>query len=970
MLRLVACAAIIVAGTVSPRNSRAEQTVWLDDLDLGQATSGWKRPLINRSVGGGPLRIGGRTFQHGLGTHPPSRVALVLAGQTRRFTASVGIDDAVGNDDAATDRGSAEFQVLGDGKVLWKSGLMRGGDPAKPLDVELAGVDRLELIVTVAGRYSADHRDWADWVDAKFEITGSRPRAERWDVPFPPVDEHQARFDDLRGQIEQFRGVQQEQGEARRQMIASETFHPAALILPEDRDPADVVLRRTTALLEHVQQMVGTKDLSGERTELDRLRLQNEQTPIDDRAARRDLFVALLSLRRRIAFANPLLDFDRILFVKRHALPGHYSVGNNMCDQYFGFHAIAGGGLFVLEKSFSEKPTVRNVLADARCENGRFKGESLPPGGFLSPELSFDGQTILFAFTEAAPTRYQWTEASTFAVFRVGVDGTGLMQLTEGPTNDFDPCWLPNGRIAFISERRGGYGRCFGRPVPTFTLHTMNADGSDVVCLSPHETNEWQPSVDHFGRILYTRWDYVDRGDIQAHHPWVMTPDGRDARAIHGNYREAPDVLPCMEMDLRAIPGSARYVATAAPHHGQAYGSLVVIDPRVPDDDRMAPVRRLTPEIAFPQSEDGLPVFATAWPLDEFFHLCVFDAEATVAGGPRNNYGIYLIDAFGNRELIYRDAAVPCLSPIPLRPRPKPITMPHYSALGKPPPDDQVKTFRPMARLRDTAPVAVIDVREGLPEKDMPQITALRVIQVLPKTTPSADRPRIGYGSQKNARAVLGTVPVESDGSAYFHLPVGKPVYFQALDEDGRAVQSMRSDTFVPPGHGLVCHGCHEPRHRAPSVSQHYPAAMRRVPSAIEPEPSGSNPLSFPRLVQPVLDRHCAGCHNGREAKLDLRRGNFEADGNFWYRSYHALKPFAFYYGGKVFTAPRTAPGKFGARASRLLPILEAGHEGVELPTEDLRRITLWLDCNSDFFGSYENIEAQARSEEVVPTLE
>ena len=144
------------------------------------------------------------------------------------------------------------------------------------------------------------------------------------------------------------------------------------------------------------------------------------------------------------------------------------------------------------------------------------------------------------------------------------------------------------------------------------------------------------------------------------------------------------------------------------------------------------------------------------------------------------------------------------------------------------------------------------------------KIAALRIIQLLPKTTPIANQPRIGYGNQKSARKVLGTVPVEPDGSAYFRLPVNRPVYFQALDANGLAVQSMRSATYVHPGEKLVCKGCHDRRDTSPPVTGSA-AALRRKPSQIRPEPEGSNPFSFPRLVQPVLDKHCVSCHNGKK---------------------------------------------------------------------------------------------------------
>jgi hypothetical protein len=499
----------------------------------------------------------------------------------------------------------------------------------------------------------------------------------------------------------------------------------------------------------------------------------------------------------------------------------------------------------------------------------------------------------------------------------------------------------------------------------------MLDDGNDIVSISPHETNEWQPSVDNFGRILYTRWDYVDRGDIQAHHPWVIAPDGRDPRAVHGNYRRSPDTSPCAEMDLRAIPDSEKYIATAAPHHGQAYGSLILIDPTVKDDDELSQVKRLTPEVPLPQSENGEPVYATAWPLDEYFCLCAYDDRATTLNATRNNYGIYLVDAFGNKELIYRDDRVPCLSPIPMRPRRRPNTMPHYTSFGGP---RSSAGFQPKTGTRRVAPVLLANVYDSrYPMPNGESIKALRILQLLPKTTPSANQPRIGYGSQKNARRVIGTVPVESDGSAFFAVPAGVPIYFQALDQRGRAIQSMRSDTYAFSGRGIACQGCHEPRHEAPSWNaDHPPLAFRRRASVPEPDVLGTSPLSYPLLVQPVWDKYCVDCHGGEadDAAPDLRRGNPENNRRRWFASYINLEPYAFFYNDQSFTASRTIPGKFGARASPLLQLLDKGHEGVELAEEDLYRIAVWLDCNSDFFGSYENIDAQAQGKIVLPTLQ
>jgi hypothetical protein len=674
-------------------------------------------------------------------------------------------------------------------------------------------------------------------------------------------------------------------------------------------------------------------------------------------------------LARAMAFCNPHLDFDRLLFVKRHDSVGVY----HMCDQFYGCNAKPGGGLFVLVDPFGAAPRVENLLEHSVVQAGRLQGQKLQGGTFLSPELSFDGQTILFAYSQAAAWEkyqgrecYEWTPECCYHLFRCNADGSNLVQLTDGAWDDFDPCFLPNGRIAFVSTRRGGYLRC-GRHCPVYAIHSMNPDGSDIVQLSYHETHEWQPSVTNDGMLVYTRWDYVDRDTNIAHHIWTSFPDGRDPRSPHGNYPVRRESRPWMEMDIRAIPGSQKFVAVTGSHHGHAFGSLVLIDPSLPDDGAMSQLTRLTPDTPFPEAEGRgedlrrYSRYGTPWPLSEDDYLCVYAPDAV-------QRGVYWIDRFGNRELLYHDPSIGCVNPIPLRPRPRPPLIP----------DQTVQTAAAVAA-QETIPAATVAVMNvydsdfAWPEGA--RVAALRVIQVLPKTTPAPNDPRIGVAEQTNARAVLGTVPVEADGSAYFEAPVGKEIYFQALDAQGMAIQSMRSGTYVHPGEQLTCRGCHERRTAGPPPSSATPLALRRAPSPIRPDVSGSSPFNFIRLVQDVLDRHCVDCHQSRGA-LDLSR---VADGpHGWTRSYHNLAgKYGFYFhvtNGSINTGvhggSRTTAGQFGARVAPLLPYLTGAHYGVALPDEDRYRLTLWLDCNSEFFGSYENTAAQSAGELVFPTLD
>ena len=795
-------------------------------------------------------------------------------------------------------------------------------------------------------------------------LLAAHPAAE---APAAPPLDASARYDAIARAMKS--------GFTRRSNVVAQAFNAQALILKTDRDPLDVILRRTGALADHLKTMTGAGDLGAETAALSSLADRAKRAPLKDAAGRRKLFAQAHALLRKIAFKNPLLNFDKIIFAT-HNLAKY----THMCDQYFGFNANPGGSVYVLSDPFGPEPRVRDIMARSVVQNGRYKGKTLAGGSFISLELSYDARTILFAWTEATAggRKVSWTPRTTYHIFKAGADGSNLVQLTDGPWNDFDPCFLPTGRIMFISERRGGYGRCHPRPVPSYTLHSMNADGSDIVTVSPHETNEWHPSVNNNGMVIYTRWDYVDRSSAQAHHPWITTPDGRDARSIQGNYSPRRFFRPDMEMSLRAIPGSEKLIATACGHHHQSYGSLVIVDPRVEDDRAMSAVRRVTPEAPFPEVEGvaGSGSYGTAWPLDENFTLCVYSPGDQRERG--RHFSLCLVDAFGNVVHLHTDPRVPALDPIPLRPRKMPRAIPHLTAVGIP------GKVTPKTGLAKTAVMGVMNVynsTEAMPKGV--KITALRIIQVLPKTTPLIDEPRIGYGAEKSARMVLGTVPVEKDGSAHFRAPVQVPIYFQALDAAGQAVQSMRSATYVKPGETLMCNGCHERRHSTPvPTNTGYLSAFKRAPSAIVPDVDGSNPFSFPRLVQPVLDKHCVACHVKQAAKgakaPDLRRGDWKRLPHKRYTSYRNLVTHAFFYGSTTAkfdpfnNPPITYPGKFGAKASKLYAHLTGGSHKtrVKLTPAEMHRITLWLDCNSDFFGSYENIDAQSRGEVVRPTME
>ena len=781
----------------------------------------------------------------------------------------------------------------------------------------------------------------------------------------------------VRDWMDQYARIEQQlAGGIRKQPAAAEMLEPNALLLGTDRDPLDVAVRRTRALLAHLKAAAAAKDWDHAELELDEIARRGAACAPGS-AERASLYQNVRSIGREAAFANPLLDFDAILFAERKCVGEDNFSGGHMTTASFGHTQLYGSGLYIARNIKSDSPLIVDVLKDSILGNGPWQGQRLADGAVLSPELSFDGREILFAYAKPVyadkPRVWEYTEENSFHLFKVNVDGSGLTQLTTGNHNDFDPCWLPDGRVAFVSTRTDSRGqgaifsRCFPDRGPAqFFLHSMRADGTDIIPLSFHETDEWQPSVNNDGMLVYTRWDYVDRNSNAAQHLWTCYPDGRDPRSPHGNYVHpfstmegtdfGPGVFttrPCSEWHLRAVPrsadyaGSSKYVATAGPHHGEPFGALVLIDVAVEDDGLASQIKRITPN-RYPESEVSAKTswdYGTPWPLSADFYLA------------NCRSGLCLIDKFGNCDLICPgpNKALRPTDPIPLRPRLTPPVIPAQTWQGE--------------RASPTAPkatIAVMNVYNGdLPWPTGTKLKELRIIQYFPKSTQPLFEPTIGYAEQSLARMVLGVVPIEDDGSVYFEAPVGKAIGFQALDEKGLAVQSMRSVTYVHPGEQMTCFGCHESKWKATGTAT--PLAIQRPPSRLRPEVGGLEPLNFHRLVKPVVQEKCAACHQARGKGPDM--------------SYPSLQPYAFYLvGGKPtsgtwLTIPlhggsRSVPGKHGAYGAPLLRYLDKSHEGVDLTPDEFRRITLWLDCNSNELGAYQDEAAQRRGELVWPLFD
>ena len=751
-----------------------------------------------------------------------------------------------------------------------------------------------------------------------------------------------------------------------------------ALIWETDRDPTDAALRRTEALLERLAAMpFAPERIRCFRERLAEVRAQVQATQPDlqgKEPLRIGAYLAVCALRREMALANPLLAFDELLVIERPAdsfAAFHLRPGPD--KQHWWQRVPEGGGLYVVSGLSQNRPRAKALSAQAIVENGCLKGGTLHGGIFRSADLSFDGSTVFLSWAPAKDTP-GWP-GRLFHVFSMRRDGTGLRQLTFGESSNWDPTELPDGRIAFTSTRRNTRDRCPGLMAIACTLHSMKADGSDLIPISFHETHEWSPSVAHDGRLIYTRWDYVDRGVEVAHNLWTCYPDGRDPRAPHGNYaypmhgvlgkafggpaepdqKDVSALRPAAEHHIRAIPGSPRFSCVGGTHHSDE-GPILVIDTSCPDDYLGSQLRAVTPYGRF-----GRGGYRTVWPLSEDFYLA------------HRGSGICLIDRFGNEELLVASplggrtgTAWTLIGPVPLRVRPRPPVIPPATWSGE-----------RAALPHKPATVSVMNVYDAdfaWPEGRTPRW--LRVIRLVPHGPGPGEALMHG---QSLSRIPLGLAPIEADGSVSFQAPVGCPLYFQVLDEEGLAIQSMRSLTYVQRGEHLSCQGCHEHKHRAPSPlsPESVPLAMQRTPSRLEPElPEGVVPAGFYHLVKhSTVGKTCVACHaeQGKgppSIEYEQLAGAYpKGDGygqwlrherwifQMWVMPYNTDNVFGY----------RSTPGRLGASASRLWRHVMRPEAKKRFGAEDLRRLSLWLDCNSNEFGAGHSFEEQRAGKVVWP---
>ena len=566
-----------------------------------------------------------------------------------------------------------------------------------------------------------------------------------------------------------------------------------------------------------------------------------------------DLYLAVRRLKRRMLLKDPLIDFSQVLFVDVYNWYPHESM-----------HRVFPN---------AQENTGRLLLLDGLHPGGKLtKLAGREPGMYWRPELSFDGKRVLFC--------YRPEQDRTFHLYEIGIDGTGLRQVTHGSYDDLDPIYLPDGNIAFLTNRGNSYARCaVGHP--SYVLARCDRNGKNLYILSASNEPEYTPALLHSGRVLYTRWEYTDKELMRIQSLWTSNPDGTAVSVFWGNQSYWPD----MQLEARAIPGSRRVMFAGHGHHQVFLGAIGILDPKLgfnyPDG-----LTKVTADVPWPEVGNGPAEkvenpsyhasgrfigYKSPYPLSEDLFL----VSARPHGG---NHKIYLMDSLGNKELLY-EGTFHCLYPFPVRPRPKPPVIPDTVAW----PGNERKGSRV-----EPGVVYSPNVFEGLAAAVREKAKFVRVIN-LDYTTftyglkTQGDKawggaphmhagPPVSITCNDGIKRILGTVPIEADGSVSIEVPPAKPLHFQLVDEHYRALHTMRSFANVMPGERRGCLGCHEMHSSTPPV--HKGAALDRPPVKPTPPPWGPvYSLGYERDIQPILDKHCGKCHQGdgkgRE-KLDL----------------------------------------------------------------------------------------------------
>lgn len=670
---------------------------------------------------------------------------------------------------------------------------------------------------------------------------------------------------------------------------------------------------------------------------------------------------------RRAVRLRPLAEHSpRIVFTKHYNLGGsHYAYTEGQSDAQNERHFYPGTALCVLTYSGGQCH-VETLIED--------KG-----GVIRDPDVSYDGKRVLFAWKKS-------DRQDDYHLYEMDLESRQVRQLTQGlGVADYEAVYLPGGDILFNSSRCVQTVDCWWTEVSN--LYRCDKDGKFIRRLTFDQVHNNFPTVTEDGRILYTRWEYNDRSQIYPQPLLQMMPDGTGQTEFYG----ANSWFPTTILHARSVPKSQKVMAIATGHHSRQAGKLILLDPAKGRQEAegaqlIAPVRATRAEKidAYGQSGD---LFQYPYPLTEEAFLVTYHATGWEKGRHWNfapRFGVYLMTVDGRRELLAADPALPCNQSIPLRARTTPFQRP------------ELVDYR-----RKDGTVYVQDVYAGPPMKGVPRgtVKTLRVVAL--------DFRAAGVGQNNNGgpgggalvstpvaigngtwdpKIVIGDATVQADGSAFFRVPARTPLYFQLLDEKGRMVQSMRSWTTLQPGENASCSGCHEPKNSSPLVLAQQTLAFQRGVEELKPFYGPARGFSFVKEIQPILDARCVECHDGeKEPSYNLKATEVVDTGakRRWTQAYLTLthsrpddrknRPGDRWRGDadhpmvnwiSAGSVPTGLPAySAGSNKSKLMRLLDEGHEKVILTPAEMEKLAAWIDLGVPFCGDYTEAHAWNEAE-------
>ena len=873
------------------------EIVWLDELKTIKEKSGYGSITRNKAPDGKKITIAGKEYDRGIFVHAPGELTFNLDGKYTKFEAEVGINQS------------------GNGSVVFRIQNIRADKYVNT--IKRTYPKELSIFLGYAGTTTDA---WLTTTDASIEQAAAKRAISRLEnkTHYTSILDKYAESKSINEQIKEYLALIEEVDAILSVQSQLEWVNIEAINLAY----AEMSTRKG------FDQLTNKKLLDFILRNYDKAKAGLYSGDTDKIALAKEIVQA----KRSLLMANPLFDMDKILV-------GRYKLGNRA-------NSVMAPSLGTQPNNWASQPSASKSGFDAEISvlsnlRGDIKSSTLfkPKNSTSVTDLNlhWDADRILFTMAD---------ETKKWQVYEIGVDGNGLKKVIHSPEEDLDFCdaiYLPDGRI--IATSTIGYHGvpCVNGLTPVCNTILYNPKNQDLRRLTFDQDGNWNPFVMNNGRVMYTRWEYTDLTHYFSRFVMHMNPDGTENKALYGS----GSFWPNSTFDMKPLPGATnQFVAVISGHHGVARsGRLMIFDPNKSRKEEQGVVQELPfkDRKIIPEVKDGLvdgvwPQFIKPYPLDDKYFLVAAKLS------PTSLWGIYLVDVFDNLTLIAEYPGEGLIHPIPVVKRKMPPIIPDRVNLK----DKESTIF-----------IQDIYEGEGLPGVPRGTVKELRLyaFEFAYHNSPS-DHYAQGIQAGWDIKRLLGTVPVEKDGSAIFKVPANVPISIQPVDSLGRAVQWMRSWITSMPGETVSCIGCHEDQNKIPIPKR--TIASEKSPHKIKTPEGGVRSITFDLEIQPILDRACIACHN-EKSSINFVKGNSEgpvdwtgAKRNFS-TSYLAFHPYIYRQGPEA-EMYVLKPYEYHASNSELIRILEKGHHGVELTDKEWRSFYRWIDMNAPYGGTFEEI--------------